>query len=99
MTRLTRSLGLGAALVSLVGAALVTGGAAAQAADLRYQCQRVLAFVVLPGHLTGDQCAGPVATGWGTVTETPTGKVYWCDYLKGHVLGELRVVGTNCTLL
>ena len=100
MTRLVRSLGLGAALASLVGTALVTGAGAAQAADLHYQCERVLAFILLPHHLNGNECSGPVATGWGTVTETTTGKAYWCDYLKGHLLGgELWVVGQNCTQL
>jgi hypothetical protein len=97
MTRIIRSLGLGAALTSLVGAALVTGAGPAQAADLHYQCQQVVAFVLLPHHLNGTQCSGPVATGWGTVTETPTGKVYWCDYVKGQMFGsDLWVVGQNC---
>jgi hypothetical protein len=100
MTRLFRSLGLGAALASLVGAALVTGAGTAQAADLHYQCERVIAFILLPHHLNGMDCSWPVATGWGTVTETLTGKVYSCDYVNGHVLNnELWVVGQNCDLM
>lgn len=99
MTRFSRPLGLGTALVSLIGAALLTGAGTAQAVDLHYQCQTVLPLVGLPNNLVrGDHCSGPVATGWGTVTETPTGIVYGCESIKGQMmLNDLWVFGQSCT--
>ncbi|HEX2130236.1 MAG TPA: hypothetical protein VHH15_01655 [Actinophytocola sp.] len=88
-----------AAVVSLTGATLLAGGGTAVAADLHYQCEMVLSLGdLLPNDpVNGHSCTGPVDTGWGSVTETPTGTVYWCDSIRGQVmLGELRVFGQGC---
>jgi hypothetical protein len=98
MMRIFRTLGLGTAAVSLIGAALLTGAGVAQGADLHYQCQGVIPLPGLPNNLVnGTGCSGPVATGWGTITSTSTGAAYWCDPLKGQMMGDqLWAFGQNC---
>jgi hypothetical protein len=90
---------VGTALISLIGAALLTGSGTAQAADLHFQCQTVLPLPLLPNNMVnGMHCSGPVATGWGTITSTTNGAVYWCGSLKGQMMADnLWAFGQNCS--
>jgi hypothetical protein len=88
------------AAVPLAVAACLAGAGTAQAADLHYTCQQVIPLVGLPNHLVrGTGCTGPIATGWGTVTQISTGTRYFCDPIKGQVmLNEVWVFGQDCSL-
>jgi hypothetical protein len=91
---------LTAALMAVGMSVIASGSAQAQPADLHYQCLHVSELVGLPNHLIlGLTCTGPIATEWGTVTDTSRGVTYWCNPLSSSLLGTTQAVhGQNCVL-